>query len=56
MLEIPESTHLANQMTALLCGRTICRAEANHSPHGFAWYWGEPKHYGSLLEGETKQS
>lgn len=53
MLEIPESTHLANQMTALLCGRTICRAEANHSPHGFAWYWGEPKHYGSLLEGET---
>lgn len=50
MLEIPECITLANQLCAL-AGKTVVRAQANHSPHKFAWYNGEPDAYPSLLKG-----
>ncbi len=52
MLEIPESLTLARQLPAA-AGRTIVRAEANHSPHRFAWYQGDPAAYAVLLAGRT---
>ena len=53
MLEIPEAAVLAEQCRKILTGKTIQRAEAAHSPHGFAFYSGDPALYGAMLEGKT---
>ena len=52
MLELPEAAVLAKQMKKTLIGKTIVNAVANSSPHGFAWYWGDPLQYGNLLNGK----
>ncbi len=52
MLEIPESQTIAKQLTETLQGKIISYAEANHSPHGFAWYFGDPAGYDELLSGK----
>ncbi len=43
MLEIPESNTLARQLSERFTGRAIMKAEAGHSPHGFAFYYGSLK-------------
>ena len=53
MLEIPESTTMARQISETLKGRTIRDAQANASPHKFAFYNGDPEGYGPLLSGRT---
>ncbi len=53
MLELPESQTLARQLRETLAGKTIARAAANTAPHGFAFYHGDPKEYGALLNGKT---
>ncbi len=53
MIEIPEAQSLAKQMLQTLEGRTITRAAAAVSPHGFAWYYGEPSSYNERLAGRT---
>lgn len=53
MLELPESAVMAKQLEKSVKGRTITRAVAAQSPHGFAWYHGDPKGYGALLSGQT---
>ena len=53
MLEIPESTTIARQIGETLTGRRIESAQANASPHKFAFYNGEPEGYGPLLSGRT---
>ena len=52
MLEIPESTTIAGQLTAALHGKTIRRVVANASPHKFAFYSGDPAGYNALLNGQ----
>lgn len=52
MLEIPESNTIARQLRDAVCGKTIKYVEAAGSPHGFAWYFGEPSAYPSLLCGK----
>lgn len=52
MLELPEAQVLAGQLRKTVVGKTILSAEANHSPHGFAWYYGDPSGYGDLLNGK----
>ncbi len=52
MLELPESQTLARQLRETLVGKTIARAAANTAPHGFAFYHGDPKEYGTLLNGK----
>lgn len=56
MLELPESRVLAQQIQQTLSGRRIASAQAAHSPHGFAWYFGDPADYAGLLEGAEIQS
>jgi len=51
MIEIPEAQTLARQLGETLAGKRITRAVAASSPHGFAWYYGEPGDYGERLEG-----
>ena len=51
MLEIPEARIFSKQLTDTLAGKTIWSARANSSPHGFAWYSGDPAEYGDKLTG-----
>lgn len=53
MIELPESATLARQLRATVAGCTIQEAEAGHSPHGFAFYHGDPAAYGALLRGRA---
>lgn len=53
MIELPEALTLAHQMADVLVGRVIADAEANHSPHRFAFYTGDPATYGARLSGRA---
>lgn len=53
MLEIPECITIANQLNSIIAGKTITEAKAAGSPHGFAWYFGEPQDYPARLNGRT---
>ena len=52
MLEIPEAQTIARQINETIAGKTITHAVAAASPHGFAWYFGEPALYGEMLSGK----
>ncbi len=51
MLEIPESVTLARQLEQTVVGKTIKSVIAAQSPHGFAFYFGDPQEYAPLLCG-----
>lgn len=53
MVELPEAAVLAEQVNKTLIGKRIINAVANHTPHSFAWYTGDPARYGELLMGKT---
>lgn len=52
MLELPESHTLAMQLTKAVAGKRVEHVTANASPHGFAFFTGDPADYPSLLEGK----
>lgn len=52
MLEIPESLTIAAQLNKTVKGLKICRVEAAHTKHSFAWYTGEPAFYAETMEGK----
>lgn len=56
MLEIPESHTIATELNREISGKTIKQVVAGHSPHGFAWYFGEPSAYPDLLCGQRVDS
>ncbi len=53
MLELPESRDLAQKLRTSVAGLRVEKALANATPHGFAFYNGDPKGYGALLNGKT---
>lgn len=53
MIELPESYVLMDQINKEIRGKKIVKAEANHSPHGFALYSGNPAEYNEKLAGKT---
>jgi len=53
MIEIPESINLAKQIEKTLSGKKIGKIIANSSPHGFAWYSGDPADYPRIFTGKT---
>lgn len=53
MIELPESSTLARQIRDTLYGKTIKDVVAAQSPHGFAWYSGDPADYPWLLNKKT---
>jgi formamidopyrimidine-DNA glycosylase len=53
MLELPESAAFSGQLRALSAGRIIETAMAGASPHGFAWYEGDPAEYARTLPGRV---
>lgn len=56
MMELPEAYNLAKQIEQTLAGKRIASAVANHSPHKFAWYHGDPAAYGDLLAGRRVEA
>ncbi|MHB0876432.1 MAG: endonuclease VIII [Anaerolineae bacterium] len=53
MIELPEAAVLAAQIEKTLGGKRIAQALANTSPHGFAWYTGDPAEYNERLAGKV---
>lgn len=45
MLELPESNTITRQINQVLKGKVIKEAVADYSPHGFAFYNGDPMEY-----------
>ncbi len=52
MLELPEAITIANQINKSLGGKTIASVMAAHTPHKFAWFYGDPQKYHELLVGK----
>lgn len=53
MIEIPESINVAKQLNETVKGKVIKKVCANHTPHSFAWYYGDPNDYNALLAGKS---
>ena len=53
MLELPESYTISGQIEKSLTGKIISYIEVLHTPHSFAFFHGDTKSYGDLLEGQT---
>lgn len=51
MIELPEAITLARQIGDALSGRRVISVAANASPHGFAWFTGDPALYPALFAG-----
>jgi len=52
MIEIPESINMAKQLNETVKGKIIRKVCASHTPHSFAWYYGNPNDYNALLSGK----
>jgi formamidopyrimidine-DNA glycosylase len=52
MMELPEVLTFAKQIKETLTGKEVARAEAGHTPHGFARYTGDPASYEGILRGK----
>ena len=53
MLELPECRVIARQLSETIAGKTIQSVVVDASPHGFAFYFGDPSTYNSALSGKT---
>lgn len=56
MLELPESYTISRQIEESLAGKIISAIEVLHTPHRFAFFYGDTERYGDLLEGQTVMS
>ncbi len=52
MIEAPEARLLAEELNRTVKGKTVTTVIAAHSPHKFAWYYGDPAEYGHMLTGK----
>lgn len=53
MIELPEGYVLAKQINQVLTGKRIAKVTANHSPHAFAMFNGDPAEYQERLNGRS---
>ena len=53
MIELPESAVFAKQLTENIKGKKISKVVAGKSPHGFAFFCGDPQGYDALLSAKT---
>ncbi len=51
MLELPETTALARQVTRRLAGRTVTAVFNATNPHKLTWFAGDPETYPALMTG-----
>jgi formamidopyrimidine-DNA glycosylase len=53
MIELPEALNITRQVDEVIHGKRIESVIVEHTPHKFAWYYGEPQKYSELLVGRT---
>lgn len=53
MIELPEATVLADQVNTMVSGKQVMKVVPAHTPHKFAWYYGNPQDYHDLLADEV---
>lgn len=53
MIELPEARVIAEQINQILNGKKISSVVVCHTPHKFAWFFGDPKEYHKLLQDKT---
>ena len=53
MIELPEATQIASQISAELAGKTILEGTRGNSPHKFAFYNRAPEEYAAILAGKV---
>ena len=53
MIELPEATTIARQMSAELKGKCIADGNRGNAPHKFAFYSRPPEEYAAIFEGKT---
>lgn len=53
MIEIPEALSLAKEVNNTIKGKKIIKITADHTPHKFAWYHGDPQKYQEVLLEKT---
>jgi len=51
MIELPEAQTLARQLNEAYAGKTVAHVQALRTPHGFAFFRGDPQGYPAMLEG-----
>lgn len=56
MIELPEAIEISRQINETLRGKRILNVTAAHSPHKFAWYYGDPSRYHDLLTEKVIES
>lgn len=56
MLELPEAAVLSDEVNRRLLGKRIEAVEAAHSPHKWAWFYGDPADYPKRVAGRTIDS
>ncbi len=49
MLELPEATVVSEQINKTIQDKRIMNVNTNHSPHKFAWFYGDTQNYHKLL-------
>lgn len=52
MQELPEAKTIATQLNQTVIGKKIISVTANHSPHKFAFFFGDPMDYEGKLKGK----
>lgn len=56
MLELPEAAVIADHVNRRLLGKKIVSVEAGHSPHKWAWFYGDPAEYPARVGGRIIDS
>ena len=51
MIELPEAQTLARQLDEAFTGKTVMHVQALQTPHGFAFFRGDPHGYAPMLDG-----
>lgn len=52
MLELPEAIVIAKQLSESVQGKKMIKVIAGYTPHGFAFFNGDPAEYSNILEGK----
>jgi formamidopyrimidine-DNA glycosylase len=53
MNELPEALNISSQLNETVSGKRIAAVVISHTPHKFAWYFGDKAGYSDLLAGKA---
>ncbi|OPY32006.1 MAG: formamidopyrimidine/5-formyluracil/ 5-hydroxymethyluracil DNA glycosylase [Methanomassiliicoccales archaeon PtaU1.Bin124] len=52
MIELPEAVNISKQISSTITGKKVVGIVSGHSPHKFAWYYGDQNRYSGILVGQ----